>query len=195
MSTKIELSAEELLACAKRLRGLDSSELADEYRKEWNNAPHGCHVYLRVNPRTGEAWTHVAAGEECGEEEYYSEFGAASITTLISDQRAAWEPSPDDGYIWQDCEEGETSDYICNAACDDWMCGCSAERGMERRGIELPDDLGESELLAYMVANHGWHYFTVTYEPVDASSEDSDRITEALEAAAVACEEEAVTAA
>ena len=191
MSTKIELSALELRECAARIRALDATAIAEDYRNTWNKAPHGCHVYARVNPRTGETWSHIAAGDECSTDEYFSEHGAASISTLISSQRDHWEPSPEDGYVWEDCEDGETSDYISNEAGDEWMCGYSAERHAERLGIDLPDDATEAEMLAFMVSRHGWHYFDVSYEPIEPSTADEDQIADAIEELAKACEAEA----
>jgi hypothetical protein len=191
MSTRIELSKAELIECAARVRSLDADDLAEKFQAEWNDATPGNHVYLRCNPRTGEAWTVETVGEECGTDEYFSEHGAASVATLQSQQRAHWEPGPDEGYEWEDCADGETSDYITDGN-GEWTCGASVMRDAARLGIEIPEfDPAPVDPLAYLVKNHGWNYFRVTYTPVDGSNDLSREIAERIEELAVALETEA----
>ena len=171
MSTKIQLSAEELRACAVRMLALDADGIAENYRNTWNRAPHGTYVYLRVNPRTGETWTHISIGEEYGTDEYFSEHGAASITTLISSQRDSWEPGPDEGFEWEyEDQRPQQTEWPYWRDTDGSYC-CT-ERLAE--ALEYEDEDEDEAIVQTEARKRGWIPFDVGYTPVDSFTADAD---------------------
>lgn len=168
---------------AENLRTLDiTDELMEFDRQQIKNCSNW--VARRFNPRTGETWTSVEASWSCGEDEYYSKHGPASVLTLKSGNLCET-PGPSDGYEW---EPSDTGSWFGNDS-GDYFDVQNIDQNAEK--MDGYTELSEGSDLEAFVKSKGYYRFDVGSTPVDPGDYtfEADELEKELEVLAVQCEE------
>ena len=147
---------EKLQAAINRLENVSAWDIACDFDKELISNP-GCYVAARIDPATGDHRISVEASWCCSADEYFSESGVLSDTTLCSGSYTN-SPGPEDGYEWEEDEDGN---YWGNFAYE-WFLADDIEEQMD---LLYPDD--ECEHCEEFLVKKGWYRFSVGTTPVD----------------------------
>lgn len=200
MKTKCEI--ENLRAARAALETLDAVELVGEFREFEHGCSRGTYCALVLDPSDGSTSTVNEASWSCSVNEYFSESGVLSRTTLLSATRAHWSPSPDDGFEW----DYDANGYL--APKDDpqgWIVDDADSAAKPAEKI-LRAKLGDgaewveiADPVEFLRAN-GWESFGISESPVDGwvpeGADDNDvrevekQITELIESIDAEIEEE-----
>lgn len=133
----------------------DTFEMAKEFDQEKINTT-GSYVAITVNP-TGSWSVGASPSWECSANEYFSESGVLSLSTIHSESGCFGTPGPEDGYEWEDGD-----DYFGNDS-GTWFATENASRVLSKMddfegNIE---DLSEEQVEAELIAR-GFRKFSVS---------------------------------
>lgn len=118
----------------------------------------GSYVAITVNP-SGSWSVHSSPSWECSCDEYFSESGVLSLNTIHSETGCFGSPGPEDGYEWEDSEDGE---YYGDDS-GTWFCFDRAAQELD----EMDDFDGDADELTAEeihaeIVSRGYHRFTVS---------------------------------
>lgn len=95
----------------ERINSLDANEIVADYLAFDFDCVPGTYTAFVLDPSTGEIHRVNEPSRCCSTDEYFNESGALSRVTLISGTRSHWNPSPDDGFLWEYCPRVDATHF------------------------------------------------------------------------------------
>ena len=176
-------SIESLRAAVTALKTLDAVSIVAQFREFAHHCAPGTYCAITLDPFTGKVDTANEPSWSCSMDEYFGESGVLSRLTLLSEMRAHWSPSPDDGFEWD--ESG--SDYLWNGSDPhSWIAESDtdslvemAEKALRKTlGTALAETIlpeafqGDYDNAKRFLLESGWKEFSLSDTPVNGWTPD-----------------------
>jgi hypothetical protein len=162
----METQTQNLETALESLRNVDTYDIAKEFEKQL--LEHTGHwVGIRLDPLTGIWHSSCDASKTTSCDEYFNESGLLSEMTVCSGSTNGT-PGPDDGYEWENSDEGEYwGDDSGNHCTDDGL-----ESYLEENFSDEYEALPDGNDLRELAVSVGLYRFTVGTTPVSPDYED-----------------------